>query len=376
MIALILCILAIFALIAVIFGRDTAQRGVFLTLGVTLGLILYFVQAAVWIGLVALAFLLPPVGVPLLILALILRYVVPFGRDLAKSRKDGAILNGEHEERRRRLYLAERKVEQLRQTLERADDDASLCLCKELNQDEGWHLALPALQDGLASPKAETRLCAVHGLRHIYSAQVVQRLLEGDATFDASTRQHWHKCAFKPELVREVAEMLAKCALNTQEETRVRVAALIAIGNATFVEAYGTVLGLLGDENDDVRAAACRATNLLMYPAPPIPSTRWRYDVPPSPEDWGRQTATALYQSHFNDLLDALGSHQERLALEALAAACATAQLAALSAAYLDGLIRVVQNISSDLSVSVKLHDAADESIQTLRMIQQNRRGQ
>ncbi len=368
----ILCFLGVFALLAMIFGRDTAQRGLFLTLGVSGALILYFVQALLWVGLVALAFLLPPLGIPLLALALILRYAVPFGRVLAKSRREGAVLSVENEERRRRLYLAERRVEQLQQALERTDDDATVSLCKELNQDEGWHLALPALQDALASPRAEMRLGAAHGLRHIYSAQAVQRFPECDVTFDAVTRQHSHNCAYKPELVWEVTEMLARRALNSQEETRVRVAALIGIGNAAFEEAYGTVLVLLRDKNDDVRAAACRAARQLMYPAPPIPSTRWRDDVPPTPEDWGRQTAGALYQSYFNDMLDALGTRSERLVLEAVATACTMAQLVALSAADLDGLIRVVLKLSTDSSVGVKVHDAevlhdAEDGLRDLR---------
>ena len=381
MILLILCLLAIFACVAIIFGRDTAQRGVSLTLGLTGAVVFYFVQACVWIGLIALAFLLPPIGVPLLLVALLVKYVLPFALAVAKGKKERAVSNGDQEETRKKLYLAERKVEQLRQTLERADNHASIYLCKDLSQDEGWHLALPALQDGLASPRAETRLCAVHGLRHIYNAQMVQRLLEGDATFDAAKRQIWHNSSFKPNLVREVTEMLSSCATNHQEETRVRVAAVIAIGNAAFVEAYGTVLELLRDKNNDVRAAACRAAFQFMYlkyPALltrgvlPIPSTRWRDDIPPTPEDWSRQTATALYQSYFSDLVDALGSHQERLVLEALSAACIMVEVVVLSAGDLDGLIRVMQNLSMDSRVSVKVHDAADEAIKALRMTQQN----
>ncbi len=54
----------------------------------------------------------------------------------------------------------------------------------------------------------------------------------------------------------------------------------------------------------------------------------------------------------------------------ALADGCTMAQLAALSAADLDGLIRVVQNFSLYPTVSVNVDDAADEAVKTLRMIQ------
>lgn len=374
MIALILCLLLIFALVALIFGRDTAQRGIFLTLGITGAVVLSFVQAAFWIGLIALAFLLPPVGVPLLLVALFVRYVLPFWRALAKSRTKGAILNADHEARRKRIYFAERKVEHLHSALERGVDADAVSLCKEISQDEGWHLALPILADAFTSPKAETRLCAIHGIRHIYSPQVVQRIVAGDATFNASSRQHWHNYNYKPELLREVTEMLGKCALDVREEKRVRVAALIAIGNATYVEAYGTTLALLGDKDEDVCAAACRASRQLMHPATPIPNTQWHGDYAQTPQQWGLRTAAALYQSRFGDLLIALGSRNERLQMEAIGTACAMAQLADVAAANLDGLLRVMQGLSSAPSVSVKVHDAADKAIEMLKSIQRGHR--
>lgn len=371
----IFCLLAIFALIAAIFGRNSAQRGVFLTLGIAGASAYYYLQAILGIGLIALAFILPPLGVPLLLIALGVRYVLPFGRALRKSKRESAVLDVEHEARRKRLNLAERRVDQLRQKLAQAVDADAVSLCKELSQDEGWHLALPILADALSSPKVETRLCAVHGLRHVYDPQVVQRIIGADATFDAGARQHWHQYNYKPELVGEVADKLGKCALNPREEKRVRVAALIAIGNASYVEAHRSLLALLGDKDEDVRAAACRAARQLTPPTPPVPSTQWRVDVPPTPYDWGCQVATTLYPSHFDTLLNALSIHNERLQVEAMAASCAMARLAAMSASDLDGLLRMVQNLSSDPTVGIKVHDAADEAVAALRSVQRGRTG-
>lgn len=369
----ILCLLAIFSLIAAIFGRQSAQRGLSLTLGIAGASAYYYIQAILGIGLIALAFILPPIGVPLLLIALGVRYVLPFGRALRKSKRESAVLDTEHEARQKRFYLAERKVDQLRQALAQAVDADTVSLCKELSQDEGWHLALPILNDALSRPKVETRLCAVHGLRHVYDPQVVQRIVAGDANFDASSRQHWHNVNFKPELVGEVADKLGKCAVNPREDKRVRVAALIAIGNASYVEAHRSLLALLGDKDEDVRAAACRAARQLMPPTPPVPSTEWRVDAPPTPYDWGCQVAATLYQSHFDTLLNALSIHNERLQVEAMAASCAMARLAAMSASDLDGLVRVMQNLSTAPSVGVRVHDAADEAVAALKSVQRGR---
>ena len=77
-------------------------------------------------------------------------------------------------------------------------------------------------------------------------------------------------------------------------------------------------------------------------------------------------------------MLSALEAGGERLRLEAIATVCAVAEHARVSAADLDGLLRMMQNLSSDPRMSVKVHDAADEAVKALKAVQrggQARRG-